>query len=81
MQQVKRPPAPLYLAVITHNVETGEVEQRRVIDHSDHDARVWLGKHCFWAFRNKKAVTTAPLESRDEPFPDWMEVGETADAD
>lgn len=81
MKDANPPLAPLYLAVTTHNAETGEIEQRKVVDHNDHNTRVWLGKHCFWAFRNNKGVTTTPLKSRDEPFPGWMEVGESADSD
>lgn len=48
----------LKLIVETVNIETGERESRKVIDHNDRDDRVWLGKHCFWAFRNNRKVTT-----------------------
>ncbi len=32
----------------------------KVIDHDEHLSRVWLGKHCFWAMRNGRTVTTSP---------------------
>ena len=66
---------PIYLAVLTHDAETGEIEQKKIIDHQNHDARVWLGKHCFWAFRNEKAVTTCVVKD-PEQLPDWIHVEE-----
>ena len=46
------------------SVETwynGQRESVRVIDHNDRYDRVWLGKHCFWAFRNNRAIITYPM--------------------
>lgn len=51
----------LPLMVETWNVETDEKEAERVIDHSRHSHRSWLGKHCFWAFRNGRGIVTRPL--------------------
>ena len=51
----------LKLRVISKNMENGEIELTKVIDHNDREDRVWLGKHCFWAFRNGRSVTTEPV--------------------
>ena len=48
----------LELLVITRDTKTGAVESRKTINHNDRDDRVWLGKHCFWAFRNGRSVET-----------------------
>lgn len=40
----------------------GSVESRKIIDHDNREDRVWLGRHCFWAFRNQRSVTTGPTE-------------------
>ncbi|MBO0125180.1 hypothetical protein [Agrobacterium sp. OT33] len=56
----------LKLRVISKHMETGEIELSKVIDHNDRDDRVWLGKHCFWAFRNGRSVTTEPFLSHAE---------------
>jgi len=50
----------LNLRVISRNMETGETELDKIIDHDNRDDRVWLGKHCFWAFRNGRSITTEP---------------------
>jgi len=50
----------LKLRVITRDMETGVIEGDKVIDHDSRDDRVWLGKHCFWAFRNGRSITTQP---------------------
>jgi hypothetical protein len=55
---------PLRLVVETANVITGQIEGRKVIDHNNREDRVWLGKHCFWAFRNGRSVKTF-AEGRD----------------
>lgn len=51
-------PKALRLVVITKIAATGEIEGRKVIDHADHFDRKWLGKHCFWAFRNGRSILT-----------------------
>jgi len=51
----------LQVNVITADAETGRAEASRVIDHDNHDDRVWLGKHCYWAMRNGRSVTTHPV--------------------
>lgn len=65
---------PLYIAVVTHDADSGEIEQQKVIDHNDKNDRVWLSKHCFWAFRNKKAVTTISVPTKDAEAPEWVNV-------
>lgn len=52
------PKTPLHLRVISTNMASGAVEVSKVIDHNSHDDRVWLGRHCFWAFRNGRSITT-----------------------
>lgn len=54
--------APLPLMVRTYLPGTDEIESERVIDHNQHQDRVWLSKHCFWAFRNRRGVETEPLK-------------------
>lgn len=38
-------------------------ESARTINHNNREERVWLAKHCFWAFRNNRAVVTYPADS------------------
>lgn len=51
----------LKLRVVSKNMKSGEIEIDKVIDHDNRDDRVWLGKHCFWAFRSGRSITTEPL--------------------
>lgn len=37
-------------------------EAHVVVDHANREHRQWLGKHCFWAFRNGASVITAPTD-------------------
>lgn len=53
--------APIYVEVVTRSVESGEITSTRTIDHNNHGDRVWLGKHSFWAMRNKHSVYTRPV--------------------
>lgn len=53
-------PKPLLLRVITKNLETDEIVGDKIIDHNSVHDRQWLGKHCFWAFRNNHGVQTYP---------------------
>ena len=46
----------LALEVIT--IHADKQRTRRIIDHNNREDRVWLGKHCFWAFRNGAEVRT-----------------------
>lgn len=49
---------------MTIYVETwcnGDMESRREIDHNDRESRVWLGRHCYWAFRNGREIRTGPI--------------------
>lgn len=48
--------SPLYVEVIT--IQPGKQPKRKVINHNDRDDRQWLGKHCFWAFRNGVEIRT-----------------------
>lgn len=51
----------LDIEVIT--IHPGGRRQRKVINHNDHDDRVWLGKHCFWAFRNGVEIRTRAVDA------------------
>lgn len=48
--------------VVTRSIDNPEEVNRRQIDYSKHDARVWLSKHCMWAMCNRHSVTTSPAE-------------------
>lgn len=50
----------LPLRVLTMNMKTEEITDDRVIDHNSKKDREWLGRHCFWAFRNNHGVQTSP---------------------
>lgn len=53
----------LPLEVITRNMSDLDAPAtRKVIDHADQSDRKWLGKHCWWAFRNNHSVHTAPVQ-------------------
>ena len=54
--------SPLPLRVRTFLINSEDIESERIIDHNQHQDRVWLGKHCFWAFRNGRGVETEPLK-------------------
>lgn len=56
------------LKVVTRNMETGE-ESEKIIDHEDGPDRKWLGRHCFWAFRNNHGVQTYPIAGEDHDKP------------
>lgn len=56
----------LKLRVVSTNLETKEVELDKIIDHDNRNDRVWLGKHCYWAFRNGRSVSTTPIETGGE---------------
>lgn len=47
--------------LITKTGERVTLESERRINHADHADRVWLGKHCFWAMRNGREVSTRPV--------------------
>lgn len=51
----------LELVVLTKDMKSGSVETRRVIDYNNRAHRLWLSKHCFWAFHNNRAVETFAL--------------------
>ena len=41
---------PLYVRVVT--IKDNGVKSTKIIVHNNYEDRKWLGKHCFWAFRN-----------------------------
>lgn len=51
----------LPLHVVTINLATGEEVPDKIIDHNNNSDRIWLGRHCYWAFRNNHRVETTPL--------------------
>ena len=51
----------ILVKVLTTNNDTGEIESKN-IDHNSYDDRKWLGKHCYWAVRNNRTVTTIPIK-------------------
>ena len=51
----------LFVEVVTESLTDPNHITQKVIDHDEHDSRVWLGRHCFWAMRNGFAVHTRPL--------------------
>lgn len=40
----------------------GRREASVVVDHDDAEHRRWMGRHCFWAFRNGREVRTSATE-------------------
>ena len=61
MKQVAECLTQVYIRVDTVDLETDE-KTTRFIDHNSHEDRVWLAKHCFWAMRNNRRVTTEPVD-------------------
>lgn len=53
-----------HVHVTTSELGSDKPRQHVVIDHDEHEHRVWLGKHCFWAMRSGRQVVTYPT---DEP--------------
>jgi hypothetical protein len=51
-----------HVSVETLNLETGHRDMK-VIDHDEHNSRVWLGRHCYWGMRNGYQVTTGPTSA------------------
>ncbi len=51
----------LLISVLTKNLATDEIESEKTIDHNNREDRQWLGKHCFWAFRNGRGIQTQPV--------------------
>lgn len=44
----------------TIDLATGKVEGKRTIDHDNPDHRQWMGRHAYWAMRNRKKFVTYP---------------------
>lgn len=51
----------IMLTVRVFNPVNDEIEDERTVDHADKMARIWLGKHLFWAIRNGYGVEIEPL--------------------
>lgn len=54
------------VTVKTYNRDTQDLEDTREVDHDNRADRVWMGKHCFWAFRNNRLIVSYP-SSESEP--------------
>lgn len=46
------------LFVVVETWFSGKLASTKTINHNDRDDRVWLGKHCYWAFRNDREIRT-----------------------
>ena len=58
----EKPPAdPCPIVVETFDTN-GKLEKSKIIDHGDFHDRKWLAKHCWWAMRNGRTVTTYPAK-------------------
>ena len=53
------------IVVETWRNNGGRRESVRTIDYNNREERVWLARHCFWAFRNGRTVVT---HSADDVF-------------
>lgn len=58
-------PKPVRIEVLTMRMSDMKQTGYRVIDHNNEEDRQWLGKHCYWAFRNGHGVQTAPLPEKE----------------
>lgn len=56
---------PLYIDVITRELNKPDSESVKRIDYHSKKAREWLAKHCYWAFTNNHAVMTAKSENQE----------------
>lgn len=50
------------LILVVETYFNSSCESFRHVDHNSREDRVWLGKHCFWAFRNGRAIVTYPSD-------------------
>lgn len=55
----------LKIVVKTIRMTDKVCESEKVINHNNKEDRVWLGKHCYWAFRNERMIITYPLEENN----------------
>ena len=56
---------PLWVKVVTFDPDKDDDDNmisERTIDHNNHDSRVWLGRHSYWALRNGYGVETYPVD-------------------
>jgi hypothetical protein len=44
--------------VLVDTYRAGRLETSCVVDHDNPKHRQWMGRHCFWAFRNGREVRT-----------------------
>lgn len=51
----------LKVQVNTYDLLSGELESTKVVNHNSKEDRQWMGKHCYWAFRNNKRIETYPV--------------------
>jgi hypothetical protein len=52
------------IVVETYVMATGKLESSRTINNLVRDNRIWLGKHCVWAFANGRGVQTYNEQDR-----------------
>lgn len=45
--------------VLVETYLNGVRESSCVVDHDNYEHRKWMGRHCFWAFRNGREVRTS----------------------
>jgi len=56
---------PLWVMVETFEPDDENIIHGRMIDHNNHDSRVWLGKHTYWALRQGYGVEVYPIEEEE----------------
>lgn len=58
----------LPVAVVTRKMDSDEPSNTKIVDHNNPMHRRWMGRHCFWAFRNGHSITSYQT---DEPVNFW----------
>ncbi|WPE19913.1 hypothetical protein [Shinella zoogloeoides] len=78
----------VHVHVTTRPVDSDAPGKHVVIDHDVPEHRHWLGKHCFWAFRNGHVITTYPTDEAvtyrpkaPKPEPEMSRLASSSDFD